>query len=101
MFNRVGFFLFSEGPQPRRPVADSMHVNGIERKVPMRLAIKIKQQSNGTYWACCPSLPGCYVYGQTKEDTRSRIDLAVQGYLASLDVCLPRELNKALAMEVA
>ena len=67
----------------------------------MRLVIKIKQRPNGTYWACCPSLPGCSVCGQTKEDARSRIDLAVQGYLASLDVCLPRELNKALAMEVA
>jgi predicted RNase H-like HicB family nuclease len=73
---------------------------GIERKFSMKLAIKIKQQSDGNYRACCPSLPGCSVCGQTKEDARSQIDLAVRGYLASLDVCLPRELSTALAMDM-
>ena len=73
---------------------------GIERKCPMKLAIRIKQQPNGTYQACCPSLPGCSVCGQTREDARSQIDLAVQGYLASLDVRLPRELSTALAIEM-
>ena len=73
---------------------------GIERKCPMKLAIRIKQQSDGNYRACCPSLPGCSVCGQTREDARSQIDLAVQGYLASLDVCLPRELSTALAIEM-
>jgi predicted RNase H-like HicB family nuclease len=63
----------------------------------MNMAIKIKQQPDGNYWACCPSLPGCSVSGQTKEDARSKIGLAVRGYLASLDVCLPRELGRALA----
>ena len=63
----------------------------------MKLAINITQQPNGSYRAFCPSLPGCSVCGQTKEDAYSRIDLAVQGYLASLDVCLPRELSRAMA----
>jgi predicted RNase H-like HicB family nuclease len=81
-------------------MADSMQRIGIERKLPMKLAIKIKQQSDGNYRACCPSLPGCSVCGQTKEDARSQIDLAVRGYLASLDVCLPRELSTALVMEM-
>ena len=67
----------------------------------MTLLIRIKQQSNGTFVACCPSLPGCSAWGQTKEHVYSKIGLAVQGYLASLDVCLPRELSKAMAMEVA
>ena len=67
----------------------------------MKLAIKIEQQPDGEYRACCPSLPGCSACGQTKEEAHSRIHLAVQGYLASLDVCLPRELSTALAMEVA
>jgi predicted RNase H-like HicB family nuclease len=67
----------------------------------MKLAIKIEQQPDGDYRACCPSLPGCSVCGQRKEDAHARIHLAVQGYLASLDVCLPRELSTASAMEVA
>ncbi len=67
----------------------------------MKLAIKIGKRPDGDYRACCPSLPGCSVCGQTKEDAHARIQLAVQGYLASLDVCLPRELSTALTMEVA
>jgi predicted RNase H-like HicB family nuclease len=66
----------------------------------MNLAIKIKQQPNGTYWACCPSLPGCSVCGQTREEAHSRIDLAVQGYLVNLSACLPRELGRALSIEM-
>ncbi len=67
----------------------------------MKLIIKIKQQSDGSFRACCPSLPGCSASGRTKEHVHAKISLAVQGYLASLDVCLPRELGKALAMEMA
>lgn len=66
----------------------------------MKLTIRIKQQTDGTYRACCPSLPGCSVCGQTKEEAHSKINVAVQGYLANLDVCLPRGLNRALAMEM-
>ena len=67
----------------------------------MKLAIKIEQQPDGVYRAFCPSLPGCSVCGQTKDDAHSRIHMAVRSYLASLDVCLPRELSTALTMEVA
>ena len=63
----------------------------------MKLAIRITQERNGTYRACCPSLPGCCVCGETRKDAHSKINVAVQGYLASLDVCLPRELSRALA----
>jgi predicted RNase H-like HicB family nuclease len=66
----------------------------------MRLAIRITQEPNGIYRACCPSLPGCCVCGESKEDVHSRINMAMQGYLASLDVCLPRELSRALAIEM-
>lgn len=65
----------------------------------MNLAIKLEHRIDGTYRACCPALPGCSVWGQSKEDAHVKIDLAVRGYLASLDVCLPRELGKAMAME--
>jgi predicted RNase H-like HicB family nuclease len=66
----------------------------------MKLAIRIKQLLNGTFRACCPSLPGCWVCGQTRDDAHSKIEMAAQGYLASLDVCLPRELDRALTMEM-
>jgi predicted RNase H-like HicB family nuclease len=67
----------------------------------MKLAIRMKQQPDGAYRACCPSLPGCSVYGLTKEDANSKIGSAVHGYLARLDVCLPRELSRAMAIEMA
>ena len=67
----------------------------------MKLVIKITQQPDGFYRAWCPSLPGCHASGRTKEDAREQIDLAVQGYLASLDVSLPRELSRALALEIS
>lgn len=63
----------------------------------MTLAIRIAQQSNRTYRAWCPSLPGCFVCGQTRKEAHSRIALAVQGYLTNLPVCLPRELGRAMA----
>jgi predicted RNase H-like HicB family nuclease len=62
----------------------------------MRLAGRLR-----IFWACCPSLPGCSVYGQTKEDAHSKIDLTVQGYLANLDLCLPQELSRAMELDMA
>ena len=102
MSERVGFFLLVSvsDKRPDQPVAAAAKLASQER-IQMKLAIKIEQQPDGNYRACCPSLPGCSVRGQTREDARSRIYLAVQGYLASLDVCLPRELSTASAMEVA
>lgn len=64
----------------------------------MRLVIKMASKGSGVYRAWCPSLPGCEVYGQTRQDVRWRIHKAIEGYLASLDVALPRELNR-LQME--
>jgi predicted RNase H-like HicB family nuclease len=80
-------------------IAGGIQEVSIER-CPMKLVIRIKQQLNGSYRASCPSLPGCCVFARTKEEAHSKIGLAVQGYLASLDVCLPRELNRALTMEM-
>jgi hypothetical protein len=62
----------------------------------MTLAIRIAQQSSRTYRAWRPSLPGCFVCGRTRKETHSRIALAVQGYLANLLVCPPRELGRAM-----
>jgi len=64
----------------------------------MMLAIRITQQPNSTYRAWCPALPGCFVCGQTRKEAHSRIDLAVQGYLANLSGCLSQELSRAMEM---
>ncbi|KKM20824.1 hypothetical protein LCGC14_1641550 [marine sediment metagenome] len=63
----------------------------------MKLAIKLSQQENGTFRAWCPALPGCVVCEQTREDARSHIRRAIQGYLASLDV----PLQEARCLETA
>ena len=65
----------------------------------MTLAIKIKRQTDGNYQASCPSLPGCTVCGQTKADARSQLGVAVHGYLANLQVTLPRELATASGLK--
>jgi predicted RNase H-like HicB family nuclease len=93
-------FVVSVVCRPQLSIAGGIQEVSIERKCLMKLVIRIKQQLNGSYRAYCPSLPGCCVCGQTKEDAYSKINLAVRGYLASLDVCLPRELNRALTMEM-
>lgn len=65
----------------------------------MVIGIKIKRQSDGNYQASCPSLPGCMVCGQTKADVRLQLGVAVQGYLANLEVNLPRELAAASGLK--
>ena len=32
-----------------------------------RLGVMLKQQSNGSYYAICPELKGCYTQGETYE----------------------------------
>ncbi len=66
----------------------------------MKLAVKIIRQVD-SYEAWCPALPGCRVTAASKEQACERIQTAVQGYLASLDVALPRELGSMLNMEAA
>ncbi len=61
----------------------------------MRLAIHFMHLPNGYCRASCPALPGCTVYGETREQARARIQDAISGYLASLDVALPRELGRS------
>jgi predicted RNase H-like HicB family nuclease len=95
--DHVGFF---SGSRRRRgdPSLKGSAKLALKGTIRMKLAIRIKQQPNGTYWAHCPSLPGCFACGQTQEEARSNIDLAVRGYLASLNVSLPWELHWTMAM---
>ena len=65
----------------------------------MRLVIRIAKQASGAFRAWCPALPGCAVFADSREEAQVRIRVAVQGYLASLDVALPRELDRMLEAE--
>ena len=60
----------------------------------MKLVIEISERNGNLFQARCPSLPGCVVYGRSQPEVRERIQEAVQGYVASLDVALPRELAR-------
>lgn len=61
----------------------------------MKLLIRIAEERWG-HRAWCPALPGCSVMGQTRQEALELIQKAVDGYLASLDVALPRELDRQL-----
>ena len=63
----------------------------------MKIAIVIELIEPGHWRSCCPSLPGCEVIGPSKQDALRNIDLGVRGYLASLNVALPLELNLAIS----
>lgn len=62
----------------------------------MNLAIHIVKKAEAAYRAWCPSLPGCSVYGRSIQEARGKIHDAVRGYLASLEVALPRELGRLM-----
>lgn len=55
----------------------------------MKLSIQISEVEPGKFRASCLVLPGCIVYGQTRDDARQKLDQAVTGYLASLNIPLP------------
>lgn len=65
----------------------------------MTLTLKIAKRSNTAYTAWCPELPGCRVYAPTRDDAHAKIKAAAEGYLASMDIALPRELEKRFLME--
>lgn len=52
----------------------------------MRLNIKIEQSERGDYRGHCPSLPGCIVRAPNPLEARKKLEDAVVGYLASLDL---------------
>ncbi len=60
----------------------------------MRLTVKIANTREGNFRAWCPALPGCMVWGLSEDEVRQKISKAVDGYLASLDIALPRELSR-------
>jgi predicted RNase H-like HicB family nuclease len=66
----------------------------------MKIVLRIAKRMDTGYAAWCPALPGCSVRGRTREEAQEKIREAVAGYLASLDVALPRELEQRFHSEM-
>jgi len=62
----------------------------------MTLHIKISHSENGGFTAACPSLPGCWSRGQTREEARRKIGEAILGYVASVNNFVPDNLMNRL-----
>lgn len=61
----------------------------------MDIDIRIDGPSHdGIYRGQCPALPGCIVYGCSREEARIRCHDAVDDYLEHMDVVLPQELAR-------
>jgi predicted RNase H-like HicB family nuclease len=50
----------------------------------MKYRIVIEQDEDGKYVSHCPTLPGCWSQGDTREEAITNIKDAISGYLASL-----------------
>lgn len=50
----------------------------------MRFRAIIEQDEDGVFVSHCPTLPGCWSQGDTREEALRNLADAVQGYLASL-----------------
>jgi predicted RNase H-like HicB family nuclease len=62
----------------------------------MKLTVQMTRVAEGFFRAWCPALPGCVVIAETRAEAEAQIARAVEGYIASLDVALPRELGRRL-----
>ena len=56
----------------------------------MKVVVKVGADGEGRVRAWCPALPGCITYGETEDDALAKIENLAKGYLASLDVPLPK-----------
>lgn len=50
----------------------------------MKYRIVVEQDEDGKYVSHCPTLPGCWSQGDTREEAVTNIKDAISGYLASL-----------------
>jgi antitoxin HicB len=50
----------------------------------MKFRIEIQQDENGQFVASCPTLPGCWSQGETREQAIKSMTDAIEGYLESL-----------------
>jgi predicted RNase H-like HicB family nuclease len=64
----------------------------------MRFIIRITKQNESCYRAWCPALPGCAIVAESRQEAQKLIRQAAEGYMASLNAALPRELDKCFHM---
>jgi predicted RNase H-like HicB family nuclease len=50
----------------------------------MKFRVVIEQDEDGKFVASCPTLPGCWSQGDTRDEARRNIADAMRGYLESL-----------------
>ena len=62
----------------------------------MKMTVHVRRVAEGYFKAWCPALPGCVVMAATRAEAEVQIVQAIEGYIASLDVALPRELGRRL-----
>ncbi len=70
-----------------------------ERPLAMELKVRIVRLRSNAYRAHCPGLPGCIVFGLSRNEVSAKIRQAIDGYLKGLDVLLPRELARQSQQE--
>lgn len=51
----------------------------------MKFRIHIEQDEDGKFVASCPTLPGCWSQGDTRDEAIHNIQDAIAGYLESLE----------------
>ncbi|KKL97777.1 hypothetical protein LCGC14_1831040 [marine sediment metagenome] len=44
----------------------------------MRIAVKVYQDENGTYFAVCPAIPGCFSQGKSEKEARENLKYAIK-----------------------
>lgn len=62
----------------------------------MKFVISMVKESPERWHAWVPELPGCSVCGRSRLEISQKIDQAIRGYLSSLDVPIPSELEEEL-----
>ena len=53
----------------------------------VKLPVVLETDEDGWVVARCPTLPGCHSQGRTRDEALANIREAVEGYLASIDIC--------------
>ena len=64
----------------------------------MKLLVNVSREDSGDYRAWCPVLPGCEVWAESKPAAEAKIRQAIEFYLASLDVALPKDAGQLVAV---
>lgn len=62
----------------------------------MKFSIRLKGDAEQGYRAWCPGLPGCRVHASSEEEAVQNLRQAVSGYLASMDVTVPADVQPLL-----